>query len=66
MKLLVNGVAVDLAEATTVVGLLKTLGRNARGVAVAVNGEVVPRSTWSYVELRVGDHVEVLVVAQGG
>jgi sulfur carrier protein len=33
---------------------------------VAVNGEVVPRSTWATASLRDGDRVEVLTAAQGG
>ena len=37
-----------------------------RGVAVAVNGTVVPRSAWSEVDLADGDRVEVLTAAQGG
>jgi sulfur carrier protein len=37
-----------------------------RGVAVAVNGEVIPRSAWATAGLRDGDRVEVLTAAQGG
>ncbi|MEA2479671.1 MAG: sulfur carrier protein [Thermoleophilaceae bacterium] len=37
-----------------------------RGVAVAVDGEVVPRSEWDATELREGMHVEVLQAVQGG
>ena len=36
-----------------------------RGTAVAVNGEVVPRSEWNR-PLRDGDAVEVLTATQGG
>jgi sulfur carrier protein len=41
-------------------------GTSARGVAVAVNGEVVPRSAWETTGLHPGDRVEVLTAAQGG
>ena len=37
-----------------------------RGIAVAVNGAVVPRSRWSQAELADGDEVEVLTAVQGG
>jgi sulfur carrier protein len=37
-----------------------------RGVAVAVNGEVVPRSAWRQRSLTDGDAVEVLTAVQGG
>jgi sulfur carrier protein len=42
-------------------------GDSARaGIAVAVNGEVVPRSAWADHALRDGDRVEILTAAQGG
>ena len=41
-------------------------GAASKGIAVAVNGEVVPRSAWSTTRLHPGDRVEVLTAAQGG
>ena len=37
-----------------------------RGVAVAVDGEVVPRGAWTTTEVREGQQVEVLRAVQGG
>ena len=37
-----------------------------RGVAVAVDGEVVPRGEWESTELHEGQRVEVLQAVQGG
>ena len=37
-----------------------------RGVAVAVDGEVVPRSAWEATRLREGQRIEVLAAIQGG
>jgi len=42
------------------------MGLDRRGLAVAVNGEVVPRSTWAERPVGDGDQVEILTVAQGG
>ncbi len=53
-------------EPGTVADLLERLGAPVRGVAVAVDGEVVPRSQWSSTALRDGDSVEVLSAAAGG
>jgi len=39
---------------------------DARGVAVAVDGEVVARADWEHHELREGARVEVLTAMQGG
>lgn len=62
----VNGEEQVLAAGTTVDGLVGVLGLERRGLAVAVNGEVVPRSTWTGRSVADGDQVEILTIAQGG
>jgi sulfur carrier protein len=66
MRLTINGTARDVAGEPDVATLVTQLTGERRGVAVAVNGAVVPRSTWASVRLRDGDRVEVLSAAQGG
>ncbi|ROT34198.1 sulfur carrier protein ThiS [Micromonospora sp. HM5-17] len=66
MELTVNGVGRQLPGATTLAELVTELTPDSRGVAVAVNGEVVPRAGWAARVLRDGDRVEVLTAAQGG
>lgn len=66
MDLMVNGSPRQLAPGTTVAELLASVTAQTRGVAVAVNGEVVPRDGWSVARLTDGDRVEVLIAAQGG
>jgi sulfur carrier protein len=63
MKLTVNGQAQSRTGACSVASLVAEIVAAQRGVAVAVNGTVVPRSTWSEVD---GDRIEVLTAAQGG
>jgi sulfur carrier protein len=55
-------------DAATVAALLERLGfgDDARGVAVALDGEVVPRSQWSSAEVVPGARVEVVGAIQGG
>jgi sulfur carrier protein len=55
-------------DAATVAELLRGMGvaEAARGVAVAVNGEVVPRSRWQEAGLKAGDDVEVVRPFAGG
>ncbi|MBL7257030.1 sulfur carrier protein ThiS [Paractinoplanes lichenicola] len=65
MRLTVNGNVIE-SDAATVQALVQTITEARRGVAVAVNGEVVPRSTWGLTALADGDAVEVLTAAQGG
>ena len=37
-----------------------------RGIAVAINGAVVPRAAWPTTRLRPGDAVEIVRARQGG
>lgn len=66
MELTVNGVGRTLPGGATVAELVRLVTADRRGVAVAVNGEVVPRTGWPATALRDGDRVEVLTAAQGG
>ena len=66
MTVLVNGRPVD-GPSTVAQAVAAVLGAPARtGIAVAVNGEVVPRSSWPDHPLWDGDAVEILTAAQGG
>ena len=68
MTIEVNGERVELNEPATVAALVERAGAGGerRGVAVAVDGEVVPRSAWGRTELSDGQRVEVLGAIQGG
>ncbi|MBQ1021210.1 sulfur carrier protein ThiS [Micromonospora sp. D93] len=66
MELTVNGTGRSVAAGASVADLVRDLVPHPRGVAVAVNGEVVPRAGWPGRVLRDGDRVEVLTAAQGG
>jgi sulfur carrier protein len=67
MTVSVNGEQRELADDVTVAEIVHTLVERAeRGVAVALDGEVVPRSAWATTRVRDGHHVEVLRAVQGG
>ena len=66
MQVTVNGVPTDVPDGTTVAGLVAERSEGHRRVAVAVNGGVVPRSTWESTDLNPGDAVEVLAPTAGG
>jgi sulfur carrier protein len=68
MKVLLNGNATDLAEGATIRVALDALDLPGagRGVAVAVDAEVVPRGEWEATELHDGARVEILRAIQGG
>jgi sulfur carrier protein len=69
VKVLVNGETRDLRDALTVAELVAEEApglAGARGVAVAVDAEVVPRSAWDETRLEDGQRVELLAAMQGG
>jgi thiazole synthase len=68
MNVEVNGELVALAPGATVTAAIDAAGAasDRRGLAVAVDGEVVPRSEWTRTELREGQRIEVLAAIQGG
>ena len=67
MTVSVNGEPHELSAGATVADVVVALvDRADRGVAVALDGEVVPRSAWRSTPLRDGDRVEVLRAVQGG
>jgi len=66
--IVLNGEGSDLCAGDTVTAALARLGldADARGVAVAVDGEVVPRAGWDSYALRDDARIEVLTAMQGG
>jgi sulfur carrier protein len=72
MQVLVNGQERSLESGTTVAELVASLPlpdaarRGGRGIAVAIDTQVIPRSAWGETELTAGVRVEVLTAVQGG
>ena len=64
----INGRSLELPAGATVEQAVREAGApdEGRGVAVAVDGEVVPRGQWADTRLRDGQEVEVLHAVQGG
>jgi sulfur carrier protein len=54
--------------ATSLAALLedKAVDVAQRGIAVALNGAVVPRAAWPQTQLKPGDSVEIVRARQGG
>ena len=65
MIVTVNDQELEVDENTTVTELLERLGAPDRGVAVALNAAVLPRSQWDSA-VPPGARVEVLTAVQGG
>ena len=67
MTVFVNDQPRALVAGTALVDLLRELGLTERkGVAIAINDEVVPRSTWPARPLSDGERILVIQATQGG
>ena len=63
----INGERRELDERPTVDAAVRAAGSpDGRGVAVALDGEVVPRGRWDETSLSEGQRVEVVQAVQGG
>ncbi|KUI32364.1 thiamine biosynthesis protein ThiS [Mycobacterium sp. IS-1496] len=65
MNVTVNNEDVHLDGQTTVAELVARMGFPEKGIAVAVDWSVLPRSEWE-TPLRDGARVEVVTAVQGG
>jgi sulfur carrier protein len=65
IELTVNGEARALAAAT-VADALGALALPPRGLAVALNGALVPRTRWAATPLSAGDRLEIVRAVSGG
>jgi sulfur carrier protein len=68
MTIWLNGEEHELPAGTSLAAAVEAAGAppGGRGVAVAVDGEVVPRDRWGRVRLDDGQRVEVVQAVQGG
>jgi thiazole synthase len=68
MRIELNGAPHELPDVATLDAAVRAsgAGEGGRGVAVALDGEVVPRGEWEATALREGQKVEVLAAIQGG
>lgn len=62
----VNGAPWRGPHGTTVAQVVAAWCPSPKGVAVALNGEVVPASRWQVTALTDGDRVEIVTAAAGG
>jgi sulfur carrier protein len=66
VRIVLNGEPVDAPPDSTVAALVAGLTAATTGIAVALNGTVVPRGRWERMSVAPGDSVEVVTAVQGG
>jgi len=62
----VNGESVELSEPLTAGELLVMFAIQRKGVAIALNGGILPRSEWDQQLIAEGDRIEIVTAAAGG
>ncbi len=66
MEIYVNGEPRQVPEGASADQLLQIMGLNGRRLAMEVNCEIVPRSTFHAHHLQAGDRVEIVHAIGGG
>lgn len=67
MTIFLNNQAKELSEPSSVSALLQLLAlEHQRGIAVAINDQVVPRSNWNSYQLKENDRLTLIRATQGG
>ena len=67
MKIVLNGERTEVPEGTKVIYVTELMGLDdGRGIAIAVDGEVLSHDDWAKTSLTDGSRVEVLRAVQGG
>ncbi|MBI4209127.1 MAG: sulfur carrier protein ThiS [Deltaproteobacteria bacterium] len=66
MQIQVNGQPMQLDDGSTADELLLLLSLPQEGIALAINGEVIPRKRFPEILLQSGDVIEIVHAVQGG
>lgn len=66
MEIIVNGTARAIPDQTSASELLETLGLAGKRLALEINREIVPRSSFDQHIIRPGDRVEIVHAIGGG
>ena len=66
IEITLNGVVTSLPTNSHIDAVVKMVARSPKGIAVALNGEVVSRSLWGSTSCQAGDVIEIVTAAAGG
>ncbi len=66
MDIILNGKSLTVEGITTVAGLVAAKGYNGKLVAVAMNGQFLPKEKYQSTPLSPNDKIEIVAPMQGG
>ena len=67
MEIFVNNQPIQTEEQTSLLSIVNSqVGENSKGLAVAINEEVIPKNEWEKIILNQNDQVLIIKATQGG
>ena len=67
MEVIINGKATEIHQSMSIVDYLTSIGFDKKvSIAVAINGEIIPKGEYSETQLKTGDSMEVVRAIGGG
>lgn len=66
MKIFVNNKEVEITRQSTITQLTRSLQLPDKGVAIAVNNKMTPKTEWDDYTLQENDHIVIIKAACGG
>ncbi|SVE50578.1 uncharacterized protein METZ01_LOCUS503432 [marine metagenome] len=67
MEVIINGKATEIHQSMSIVDYLTSIGFDKKvSIAVAINGEIIPKGEYGETQLKTGDSMEVVRAIGGG
>ena len=67
MEVRINGKATEIHQSMSIVDYLTSIGFDKKvSIAVAINGEIIPKGEYGETQLKTGDSMEVVRAIGGG
>ncbi len=67
MNIIINNQSHDFQHGIKLADAIQTLDlKNHKGIAIAINNEVIPKQNWSSHELKDQDNIIIITATQGG
>jgi sulfur carrier protein len=67
MNISLNNQTLEVEAQTMLSNLVfQQIGENPKGIAVAINGQVIPKDSWNETTVRENDDILIIKATQGG
>ena len=67
MEVIINGKATEIHQSMSIVDYLTSIGFDKKvSIAVAINGEIIPKGEYGETQIKTGDSMEVVRAIGGG